>query len=161
MNLRTNSQKGFTIVELLIVIVVIAILAAISIVAYTGIQNNARTSAAQSAASSVRDVAEAFNGVHGRYPATVGEFTSGLPATGATETAIAKLPGDINFTTAANVTAATDPKNVFVEKSPSGATAGNITGIRVTYRDYKSPASNQTITFGTATPSGTPTWGAF
>jgi len=32
-------QKGFTIVELLIVIVVIAILAAISIVAYNGIQN--------------------------------------------------------------------------------------------------------------------------
>ena len=35
-------QKGFTIVELLIVIVVIAILAAISIVAYTGIQNRAK-----------------------------------------------------------------------------------------------------------------------
>jgi len=32
-------QAGFTIVELLIVIVVIAILAAISIVAYNGIQN--------------------------------------------------------------------------------------------------------------------------
>lgn len=36
---------GFTIVELLIVIVVIAILAAISIVAYSGIQNNANDSA--------------------------------------------------------------------------------------------------------------------
>ena len=33
--------KGFTIVELLIVIVVIAILAAISIVAYNGIQSRA------------------------------------------------------------------------------------------------------------------------
>ena len=41
-------QKGFTIVELLIVIVVIAILAAITIVSYNGIQNRANDSAVQS-----------------------------------------------------------------------------------------------------------------
>lgn len=40
-------RHGFTIVELLIVVVVIAILAAITIVAYTGIQNRAKASAAQ------------------------------------------------------------------------------------------------------------------
>lgn len=40
----TTKQKGFTIVELLIVIVVIAILAAISIVAFTGIQQRGRDS---------------------------------------------------------------------------------------------------------------------
>ena len=45
------SLKGFTIVELLIVIVVIAILAAITVVAYTGIQNRADESAYQSTAS--------------------------------------------------------------------------------------------------------------
>ena len=42
-------RAGFTIVELLIVIVVIAILATISIVAYNGIQDRARTSAMTSA----------------------------------------------------------------------------------------------------------------
>lgn len=41
------AQKAFTIVELLIVIVVIAILAAITVVAYTGIQNRAYDSAIQ------------------------------------------------------------------------------------------------------------------
>ena len=41
-------RAGFTIVELLIVIVVIAILAALSIVAYTGIQNRALASALKS-----------------------------------------------------------------------------------------------------------------
>lgn len=54
MHLWASKQKntsGFTIVELLIVVVVIAILAAITIVAYNGIQNRAKTSAAQSAVS--------------------------------------------------------------------------------------------------------------
>ncbi len=44
-------SRGFTIVELLIVVVVIAILAVITIVAYTGIQNRATNSALQAAAS--------------------------------------------------------------------------------------------------------------
>lgn len=43
-----EQQKGFTIVELLIVVVVIAILAAITIVAYNGIQNRASDSVVQS-----------------------------------------------------------------------------------------------------------------
>ena len=42
-----NKHKGFTIVELLIVIVVISILAAISIVVYSGIQARARDSTIQ------------------------------------------------------------------------------------------------------------------
>ena len=43
-----NTPQGFTIVELLIVIVVIAILAAISVVAYNGIQNRAYDTTVQS-----------------------------------------------------------------------------------------------------------------
>lgn len=46
-----QKQAGFTIVELLIVVVLIAILAAITIVSYNGIQNRAKDSAAQSAAT--------------------------------------------------------------------------------------------------------------
>lgn len=42
-----KSRDGFTIVELLIVIVVIAILAAVSIIAYGGIQNRANDAAIQ------------------------------------------------------------------------------------------------------------------
>jgi len=56
-----KKQKGFTIVELLIVIVVIAILAAITIVAYNGIQNRAKATAAQQGISQANKKILAFS----------------------------------------------------------------------------------------------------
>ena len=44
MNLQKSKQAGFTLIEFLIVIVVIAILAAISVVTFTGIQQQGRDS---------------------------------------------------------------------------------------------------------------------
>jgi prepilin-type N-terminal cleavage/methylation domain-containing protein len=51
MRAKDKTQSGFTIVELLIVIVVIGILAAITIVAYNGIQERARSTTVTSALS--------------------------------------------------------------------------------------------------------------
>ena len=55
---KRKQQLGFTIVELLIVIVVIAILAAISIVAYNGIQNRAKVTKANSDLVTLRKAIE-------------------------------------------------------------------------------------------------------
>ena len=76
--------NGFTIVELLIVIVVIAILAAITIVAYTGIQDRAEASAAQSAVSQAAKQIEATKAGSstGVYPADLSSIN--LPTGDAT-----------------------------------------------------------------------------
>jgi len=52
--MKRTSHGGFTIVELLIVVVVIAILAAITIVAYNGVQQQAKSSALKSEMSQLQ-----------------------------------------------------------------------------------------------------------
>ena len=63
---RTNT--GFTIVELLIVIVVIGILAAIVIVAYNGVQNRARNNSRVSEMQSWVKLFEAYRALNGKLP---------------------------------------------------------------------------------------------
>lgn len=67
---------GFTIVELLIAIVVIGILAAISIVAYSGISNNANDTAVKNDLSNVAKKLAMFHAEEGRYPNSHTELRS-------------------------------------------------------------------------------------
>ncbi len=64
-------NPGFTIVELLIVIVVIGILAAITIVAYNGIQDRAKASAASSALSQAAKKLAVYQVDNGNYPSAL------------------------------------------------------------------------------------------
>lgn len=63
-----SRQKGFTIVELLIVIVVIAILAAITIVAFNGIQSRANDTAVKSDIAAFAKKVELWRVDKGTYP---------------------------------------------------------------------------------------------
>lgn len=60
--------RGFTIVELLIVIVVIAILATITIVAFNGVQDRAHYSAMQQDFAKLHKALEMYKVDHGEYP---------------------------------------------------------------------------------------------
>jgi len=63
-----KSHYGFTIVELLVVIVVIGILAAITIVSYTGISNKAIVASLQSDLKSAATTLKMYNIDNGSYP---------------------------------------------------------------------------------------------
>ena len=65
--MRKNTS-GFTIVELLIVIVVIAILAAVSIVAYNGVQARTQQSVASSGASDAARKIALYHAENSQYP---------------------------------------------------------------------------------------------
>jgi type IV pilus assembly protein PilA len=63
-----QQNKGFTIVELLIVIVVIGILALLVITTYAGIQQKARNTKRQTDVSALQTQIEAFYQTSGYYP---------------------------------------------------------------------------------------------
>ncbi len=75
---RRQGRPGFTIVELLIVIVVIAILAAITIVAYNGVQQQANVSKSLSDLSNINKLIQLYHAENGVYPISPGAGWSGI-----------------------------------------------------------------------------------
>jgi prepilin-type N-terminal cleavage/methylation domain-containing protein len=76
-----NKQKriGFTIVELLIVIVVIAILAALSVVAYNGVQARANDSRIVSNANRIEKAIKMYSADKGSFPVGLGWYATNPP----------------------------------------------------------------------------------
>ncbi len=67
-SLKKTAAKGFTIVELLIVIVVIGILAALVVVTYNGIQQKARDTERKTDINALHGQLEAYQAQNGKYP---------------------------------------------------------------------------------------------
>lgn len=116
---KLRKNRGFTIVELLIVIVVIGILAAIVIVAYTGISVRANASASKANAQSVQSVAEAYaqdtvnNGLYAASAASLSSYTGGT----------ARIPSGVTLVTTQLTTSGTTTIQ-YTAKGTTGACIG-------------------------------------
>ncbi len=160
-NIKSRQQeRGFTIVELLIVIVVIGILAGITIVAYSGITLRANQSKIQQNASSVQSVAEAMNADNGVYPGFIAPTTT-CPDTltaftcGSTST---KLPSGVTIIPDAATATITSTSGTATVAYSCLSSCTASTGGRIRYWDPVAgggSGSLQAIYVGAATSSST------
>lgn len=157
-DIKTKSQ-GFTIVELLIVVVVIAILAAITIVSYTGITNRANGAGAQETASNVQKKVEAYaaDSTAGNYTKAINDLTASgnswtLPASAFTTSPVNAAPtasngsNTVQYRVCGRANTGTTP--VAAPTTLAGITV--ITGFQIGYWDYTAatPTVNYTSTTG-------------
>lgn len=119
------SSKGFTVLELLVVITVIAILATIVIVSYSGIQERARDSERDSHVTQLKIAMEKYFADNSQYPSCGTDGTSYNISCLATPLAnyIDEIPHDPRV----------DPDSIQDYKYVRGGTLGNAYGVKVDY----------------------------
>jgi general secretion pathway protein G len=72
----STRQTGFTLVELLIVVIILGILAAIVLPQFTSSTDDARVSALDANLSTLRSAVELYYQQHGAYPSAAGDGTN-------------------------------------------------------------------------------------
>lgn len=147
-----QQERGFTIVELLVVIVVIGVLAAVVIVAYNGVTNSAKNSAYKSDAQNLAKIAEVVN-AQGDTGYPTGADSAAL-RTSFNSTSTSQIPGGVTVnlqsgvpTNAAALTAvAGTPTAYLVDPcTPNGS------GLKIYYPVAGGSGNAQVINVGTTT----------
>ena len=144
MTTKNIKNQGFTLVELLIVIVIIAILTVVSLVAYNGLQNQAKTSAAKSAADAVAKKAELYNTAKSKYPTNLAALTDktvGTPPVSQTGE-----PYYLDASTVKSGSLSTRPEEANTIEYVPCPTTGDATGAHVKYFNFsKNVAEERTV----------------
>jgi len=76
MNTHKNQDKGFTLVELLIVIVILGILATVTVFAVRGITTQGKATACAADKKTLEVAAESYMAQNGSYPADLATMTT-------------------------------------------------------------------------------------
>jgi prepilin-type N-terminal cleavage/methylation domain-containing protein len=100
MHTTSKNQQGFTIVELLIVIVVIGILAALVITTYSGIQSKGRNSKRVTDIQNIQTNLEAYFQTAGNYPSLTNMNTTSWLSTNMKNLDTASLQDPLGSSTA-------------------------------------------------------------
>jgi type II secretion system protein G len=156
-----QTQKGFTIVELLIVIVVIGMLAAIIIVAFNGITFKAQETSVKQDMKNISKQLEIYRIDDGRYPTSttlqqigikVNKQTYGVNPTGATIFYCVDEPGTL-FSVVARVKSSTLLQ--YLSSSGQITSYGGSTTAPQLCLDSGVPGTTATVTFTAFTENGT------
>ncbi len=162
---KNNNERGFTIVELLIVIIVIGILATLVLIAYGNVQGQARDTKRQSNAQSVATAAENFRTASsaGTYPdmSSGANFQAMINNTALYTNGVAATTVDASVTasgatsllsviaTKGPATNTNNNANLMVYYCPAAATNTTATGMQIYYWNESANTGTKYVQTGT------------